>query len=210
MRRPLSRRRLLAAAVPGVLAGCLVESGGSADGAAQPDDGGEAESGGEDESGGETGTEGEAGADDSTADRSDADQSEPDRDGTDQTDDGPVPDAVGPDGAGLVVTSADVLRVTDEGYETTVDARLTVENRGRFTYGPVEFRVDAYATRPNSPDRDSVGFAYDTERFPSEDRFEDGTRRFDVSISFRSRETNVPADVDWYEVDAAVRRAEPV
>jgi hypothetical protein len=103
-----------------------------------------------------------------------------------------------------------VLDVTDGGYETTVDARLVVENRGRFTYGTVEFRADAYATRPNSPERDSVGFAYVTERFTSGNRFEDGTRRFRVSISFRSRETDVPADVDWYEVDAAVRTADPV
>ncbi|MFC7187794.1 hypothetical protein [Halorubrum yunnanense] len=190
-----SRRRLLAAAVPGLLAGCLVESDESADGGAGPDAADGSDSGGGDATGDDS-TDGEgASAGDSTAQ---------------QTGDEPVPDEVGPDGAGLVVTNADVRGVTDDGYETTVDARLIVENAGRFTYGTVEFRVDAYATRPNSPDRDSVGFAYVTRRFTSGNRFDDGTRRFDVSITFRSRETNARADVDWYEVDAAVRRAEPV
>jgi len=202
VRRSLSRRRLLAASVPGLLAGCLVESGDGGDAVAEPDAGAE---GGNSESDAETGTDEGTGGDGSTAD-----QSEPDRERTDQVDDDSVPDAVGPDGSGLVVTNAEVLGVADEGYETTVDARLTVENRGRFTYGTVELRVDAYATRPGSPERDSVGFAYDTERFPSGDRFDDGARRFDVSISFRSRETNVPADADWYEVDAAVRTSDPV
>lgn len=213
MRRPLSRRRLLAAAVPGLLAGCLVESDGSADGDAgtgAEDDGSTPEDDGQSDDGSATNDD-----DDSAAAQTDGGQSEADRDSTDQTadepaPDEPVPDEVGPDGSGLVVTSAEVLDVTDEGYETTVDARLTVENRGRFTYGTVEFRADAYATRPSSPDRDSVGRAYVTRRFPSEDRFDDGTRRFDVSISFRSRETNVPADADWYAVDAAVRTADPV
>jgi hypothetical protein len=186
-----SRRRLLAAAVPGLLAGCLVESDESADA-----DG----TGGEDGSVSETeaaaGDEEEAASGDGSA--------------AERTDEEPVPDAVGPDGAGLVVASANVRRVTDEGAETTVDARLTVENAGRFTYGTVEFRVDAYATRPNSSERDSVGFAYVTERFASGNRFGDGTRRVDVSISFRSRETTVPTDPDWYDIDAALRRAEPV
>jgi hypothetical protein len=134
MMSSLSRRRLLAATVPGLLAGCLVESGESAEGEA----------------------------------------------------------------------------ATVGTYDTTVDARLVVENAGRFTYGTVELRVDAYATVPSSPERDPVGFAYVTERFPSDDRFDDGTRRFDVSISFRSRETSARPDPEWYEVDAAVRRAESV
>ncbi|WP_186310945.1 hypothetical protein [Halorubrum depositum] len=214
MRRPLSRRRLLAAGVPGLLAGCLVESDGSADGDAgtgAEDDGSTPEDDGQSDDDGSATNDGDGStAAQTDGGQSDTEQSEADRDSTDQTADEPVPDEVGPDGSGLVVTSAEVLDVTDEGYETTVDARLTVENRGRFTYGTVEFRADAYATRPNSPDRDSVGRAYVTRRFTSEDRFDDGTRRFDVSISFRSRETNVPADVDWYAVDAAVRTADPV
>lgn len=207
MKRSLSRRRLLAAAAPGLLAGCLVESDESAAGS---ETGGESEDAdgpeGEESAGGEASAEseesagGEASGDDSTTDEATAEQ----------TDDEPVPDEVEPDGSGLVVTSVDVRDVTDDGYETTVDARLTVENRGRFTYGTVEFRADAYATRPGSPERDSVGFSYVTRRFTSGNRFDDGSRRFDVSITFRSRETNVPADVDWYEVDVAVRTADPV
>jgi len=211
VKRPLSRRRLLAASVPGLLAGCLVQSGDGGDAVAaggEADDGGASTGdGGSDAGGSDAGSEETT---ESEGETTGAGESAAERDDTEQVDGESVPDAVGPDGAGLVVTNAEVLGVADEGYETTVDARLTVENRGRFTYGTVEFRVDAYATRPNSRERHTAGFAYDTERFASGDRFDDGTRRFDVSISFRSRETNVPADVDWYEVDAAVRRAEPV
>ena len=180
MRRTLPRRRLLAAvAVPGLLAGCLVESADVADG-----------------------SEGEASGD--------ADGPSP-RQTEDQTDDGAddIPDEVGPDGSGLVVTDATVLDVTDDGTETTVRARLTVENAGRFTYGTVEFRVDAYAAPPHSGDRDAVGDAYVTRRFPSGDRFDDGTRDFEMTIAFRSQRSRSRADPNWYDVDAAVRRAEP-
>jgi len=197
-----SRRRLLTAAVPGLLAGCLVESGESADANV------EANADEEDtaEGDGSAGGDGSADGDDEAASADGAG----DANATEQTDGDPAPDEVGPDGAGLVVESAEVLDVTNDEYATTVDARLTVENAGRFTYGTVEFRVDAYPTLPNSPPRDSVGFAYVTRRFASGNRFDDGTRRFDVSITFGSGETSARADPDWYEVDAAVRRAEPV
>lgn len=180
MRRTLPRRRLLAAvAVPGLLAGCLVESADVADGS-------------EDE---------ESGAADASSTRQTEDETD------DEADD--LPDEVGPDGSGLVVTDATVLDVTDDGTETMVRARLTVENAGRFTYGTVEFRVDAHAAPPHSGDRDAVGYAYVTRRFPSGDRFDDGTRNVEVTIAFRSQRSRSRADPNWYEVDAAVRRAEP-
>ena len=198
----LRRRRLLAAAVPGLLAGCLVESseesGGSESGAdreslsegeegpsEQADDGGQAD-------------DGNQGDDVSQAD------------GEAQTNGEERPEEVAPDGSGLVVTNVDVLGVTNDGYETTVEARLTVENAGRFTYGTIEFRADAYASRPGSNEREAVGYAYVTERFLSGDRFADGTRRVTVEISFPSRRSSAYPDPDWYEVDVAVRRAEPV
>lgn len=193
MSGPLSRRRFVAAVIPGLLAGCLVESEEGAAGSADSENDSEADT--EDS--------------EATDDGADDDSTENDETGSQRTDDA-LPDEIGPDGSGLVVTNVDVLRVTDGGYETTVDARLTVENAGRFSYGIVEFRVDAYATRPNSPDRGAVGHTYVVRRFSSGDRFTDGTRRFDVSVSFRSRESRARADPDWYEVDVAVRRAEPV
>jgi len=193
----LRRRRLLAAAVPGLLAGCLVESSEEAGG---PGDGTGASADGD-----EGGTAGETGSD---ADRESV--SEGDEPAAEQTDGENSPSEVGPDGSGLVVTDVDVLSVVDGGSETTVEARLTVENAGRFTYGTVELRVDAYAARPNSRQREAVGYEYVTERFSSDDRFAEGTERFTAAISFPSRETNARPDPDWYEVDAAVRRAEPV
>lgn len=191
MPRPLSKRRLLAAVVPGVLAGCLVESGEDAPGS---DDGSDPSA--------ESAESANAGADGSA--------SEAEESGSQQTDDEEVPDSVGPDGAGLLVTNAAVLDVTDGDSRTTVDARLTVENAGRFAYGTIEFRADAYAARPNSLERDAVGYATVRRRFRSAEPFDDGTRQFDVSITFRSRESRARADPDWYEVDAAVRRAEPL
>lgn len=193
MSGPLSRRRFVAAVIPGLLAGCLVESEEGAAGSADSENDSEADT--EDS--------------EATDDGADEGSTENDETGSQRTDDA-LPDEIGPDGSGLVVANVDVFRVTDGGYETTVDARLTVENAGRFSYGIVEFRVDAYATRPNSPDRDAVGHTYVVRRFSSGDRFTDGTRRFDVSVSFRSRESRARADPDWYEVDVAVRRAEPV
>lgn len=194
MSHPLSRRQFVAAAVPGLLAGCLVESEESGTESGAGTDGSETETG---ES---------AATDDGTDDRSSGSDSATSQ----QTDDEAVPDEVGPDGSGLIVTDVDVLSVTDGGYRTTVDARLTVENAGRFVYGTIELRADAYATRPHSSDRDAVGYATVRRHFRQAEPFEDGTREFTVSISFRSRETRARADPDWYEVDAAVRRAEPV
>ena len=197
MRPTLPRRRLLAVAVPGLLAGCLVESeegtDGSEDGPASESN---ADGTGNGDADGDADAEGDADADGASSR---------------QTDDGAEspPDELGPDGSGLVVTDAAVLRVTDNGGETTVRARLTVENAGRFTYGTVEFRVDAYATPPYSGDRDAVGYAYVRREFPSGDRFDDGRRNFEVTIAFDSGESRSRADPDWYDIDAAVRRAEP-
>lgn len=194
MTGPLSRRRLLAAAAPGLLAGCLVESEADAD-AVDPDDRAE-----------EDGSE----PNESSTDAAES-PTDPEGSSTEQVDDAEnTPEAIGPNGSGLAVTNTEVRSVADDGSETTVRARLTVENAGGFTYGTVEFRTDAYATRPGSTERDAVGYGYATRRFPSNDRFDGGTRRFDVTVSFRSSESRARANPDWYEVDVAVRRAKPV
>ncbi|WP_418286554.1 hypothetical protein [Halorubrum sp. DTA46] len=212
---PLPRRRFLAAvAVPGALAGCLVESEEPAVGTGGTDTESASEESMDD--GSRTGQTDESGEADGTTDSGESSESsessEPsesdDPDDPDDPDDQPT--ELGPEGSGLVVTDAEVRSVTDGGYETTVRARLTVENAGRFTYGTVEFRVDAYASRPGSDGRTAVGRAYVRERFDSGDRFDDGVRRFDAEISFRSGESRARADPTWYEVDAAIRRAEPV
>jgi len=196
----LRRRRLLAAAVPGLLAGCLVESSEDAGGAGDEAEGAETPA-----DAAASGSEGDA--ESGTASDSSTENEESAAEGS--ADEIP-PEEVGPDGSGIVVTNVDVLGVTDDGYETTVRARLTVENAGRFTYGTVRFRADAYATRPNSREREAVGYAEPRVRYLSGNRFADGTRRFTVDISFPSRESRARPDPDWYEVDAAVRYAEPV
>jgi len=188
--RRASRRGVLAVGATGLLAGCLVTSeeenvDGNATG--QTDDEGSGEDGSDGES---EGSGGDTGSDD----------------GDDAT-----PDEVGPDGSGLIVTDATVLDVTESGGRTTVEARLTVENAGRFDYGFVKLRVDAYATPAGSNEREAVGFGDATRRFSPDNRF-DGSdpRTFPVTIRFESRETSVRPDPDRYVVDAAVRRAEPL
>jgi len=188
--RRASRRGVLTVGATGLLAGCLVTSEeGAVDGDAvgQTDDG-DGEEDGSDAEGGESG--GDAGSDDG---------------------DGTAPEEVGPDGSGLIVTDAAVRRVTEGGGWTRVFARLTVENAGRFEYGTVELRVDAYATPAGSDERHRMGFDYVTRRFSPDDRF-DGSdpRTFDVTVRFESREASVRPDPDRYVVDTAVRRAEPL
>ena len=193
--RRASRRGVLAVGAAGLLAGCLVTSEEEGSDARQTGDGaGGDDSGSEGSGGGGSSDDGESGDDP----------------GSDDTDE-PTPDEVGPDGSGLVVTDATVLGVSDGGGRTTVRARLIVENAGRFEYGTVEFRVDAYPTPAGSDERDSVGSEYVTQRFSPDNRF-DGSRlrRFEVAITFPSRRSDVRPDPDRYVVDAAVRRAEPL
>ncbi|QAU13887.1 hypothetical protein EKH57_14810 [Halorubrum sp. BOL3-1] len=188
--RRASRRGVLAVGVTGLLAGCLVTSEEEAvdgDATRQTDDG---EAGNDDSDAGDDGSDGNGGSDDA-----------------DET----TPDEVGPDGSGLIVTDTTVLNVTESGGRTRVEARLTVENAGRFDYGFVKLRVDAYATPAGSDEREAVGFGDATRRFPSDDRFDGSdSRTFDVTIRFESGETSVRPDPDRYVVDAAVRRAEPL
>ena len=192
----VGRRRLLAATVPALLAGCLVESSeGSADRTGGATGAGEADAGG-------------AETDGATESLSDGDEPAAQSEG--ESDEESVPESVGPDGSGLVVTATEIFEVTTDGFETTVRARFTVENRGRFTYGTVLFRVDAYATRPSSSEREAVGETYVRQQYTSDDRFVDGTEQFVVDVTFRNSASAARAHPDWYEVDAAVRRAEPV
>ena len=196
----VGRRRLLAATVPALLAGCLVESSeGPADGTGGATGAGEADADGA-ETGGAT----------ESASESLSDGDEPAAQSEGEADEESVPESVGPDGSGLVVTATEIFEVTTDGFETTVRARFTVENRGRFTYGTVLFRVDAYATRPSSSEREAVGETYVRQQYTSDDRFVDGTEQFVVDITFRNSASAARAHPDWYEVDAAVRRAEPV
>ena len=201
--RRASRRGVLAVGAALGLAGCLVTSEGGAGPSRQTDDGAgngsDANGGSGSESGGSSGGSGDESGDDGGG-------------GDDGSDGGDAtPDEVGPDGAGLVVTDTRVRSVTESGGWTRVRARLTVENAGRFDYGTIEFRVDAYATPAGTDEREAVGSAYVSRRFSDDDPF-DGSdpRTFDVTIRFESNRTPVRPDPDRYAVDAAVRGAEPL
>ncbi|EMA58127.1 hypothetical protein C470_12578 [Halorubrum distributum JCM 13561] len=188
--RRASRRGVIALGATGLLAGCLVTSEEEGSDTRQTDDG--------------------ANGSDSDGDGSSNDGGSGDDSGSDDAGE-PTPDEVEPDGSGLVVTETSVLSVSEDRGQTTVRARLTVQNAGRFEYGVVELRVDAYATPAGTSDREAVGDGDVTRRFTGDDRF-DGSRprRFTVEITFPDDRTNVRPDPDRYAVDAAVRRAEPV
>ena len=192
--RRASRRGVLAVGAAGLLAGCLVTSEEEGSDTRQTDDG--ADGGNSDGEGGDgSGSDGDAGGDGDAGD------------GESET----TPDEVEPDGSGLVVTEATVRDVTESGGWTRVNARLTVENAGRFEYGVVELRADAYAVRPGSDEREVVGRGYVTRRFSPDERFDgDRSRPFDVTVRFESDETPVRPEPDRYVVDAAVRRADPL
>ena len=189
--RRATRRGVVAVGAAGLLAGCLVTSEEEGPGARQMDDGSDGDGSGGNRSG------------------SDGEEAGSDAGGSDGGE--PTPDEVGPDGSGLVVTEATVRDVTEGGGWTRVNARLTVQNAGRFEYGVVKFRVDAYATPAGSDEREPVGFGDVIRRFSPDNRF-DSTRprTFDVTIRFESSETPVRPDPARYVVNAAVRRAEPL
>ena len=186
------RRILIAAAVPGVLAGCFEEPAERDEASDEAADlpAGDGGSGSED---GESGSE----------DGGDADDHEESGEPTEP------PDRVDPEAAGVVVTDVTITNVNHGNTAATVFAEIVLENVGRFEYGFLELRVDAYTTTPNSQERTRVGFEYPSWLFPEDDRFSDGTRRVSVSIRFHRRDAARGASSEWYEVDAAVRRAEP-
>ncbi len=212
----LSRRRLVALAVPVpvALAGCFEEPEPQVDGGGAGAENGEAPD--PDVADDDDDEQPDPGDDaNGTDDDADDDSGGEDAEGDDDDGEGtPVPDRVDPEDAGVTVTEVEIIDVEDRNSRTVVTARLAVRNDGRFTYGTLEFRADAYKTRPNDPTREAVAFEYVTRRFASGNRFEPGdhltgTRRFTVDVEFRSRDGAMRAHPDWYEVDAAVRRAEP-
>ncbi|WP_143420334.1 hypothetical protein [Halorubrum vacuolatum] len=202
----LSRRRLTALAIPIALAGCFEEPEPAP---GEPDDPSDDTGGNGDD---------DDGTDANGADDDDGDDGDDDDDGDDGDDDGddgddddgePTPDRVDPEDAGVTVTEATVTDVTECNTRTIITAELEVENTGRFEYGILEFRVDAYKTRPNDPSREPVGFEYRRARFGPGDRFSDGDETVSVEVDIRSRDGAMRADPNWYDVDAAVRHAEP-
>ena len=202
----ITRRRLAALAVPVALAGCFEEPDPAAE-AGDPGANGDPDAGEDDPA--DDGVDGDD-EDDDDGDVDDDDDGGNGDDGDDADDGEPTPDRVDPGDAGVIVTDASVTNVSERGSRTTITASLEVENTGRFEYGTLEFRVDAYKTRPNDPDREPVGFEYVRTNFGPGDRFTGGTETITVDIQIRTRDGAMLADPDWYAVDAAVRLAEPI
>ncbi|CDK40338.1 hypothetical protein [Halorubrum sp. AJ67] len=204
MTRPRSRRRLLAAAAPLALAGCLIEANPDAtDGNGQAvEERTETESEsevGDPTTGSGAGNEGTAAQTDDTSAVANA------SDGENET----------PDPAGITVESTNISRIIESIYLSQIVADVAIRNSGEYTYGTLELRIDAYYEPPEDDrtyhpprvdDRTAVGRTYAEETF---DSFDTGTRTFEnVVIRYDAEEANDSTDPAEFDLEIAVRRAE--
>ena len=196
-----SRRRVLAAAVPTLLGGCLVES--RADPAARSDassartdaDGNDGEGDGNDGA-----SEGSDGGDDGGGDTADA-----------------AP-AGSTSPAGIAVESVSIDRIVGSIHHLSqIVADVTVRNAGPATYGSVELRVDAFYNPPADDrtyhpprvdERTAVGRRYVDREF---DGFESGTRTFEVVVRYDAdADANGSTDPDAFDLTIAIRGADAI
>ena len=189
-----SRRRVLAAAVPTLLGGCLVES--RADPAARSD---------------------------ASSARTDTDGSDGEGDGNDGESDGGGDTAdAAPAGstspAGIAVESVSIDRIVGSIHHLSqIAADVTVRNAGPATYGSVELRVDAFYNPPADDrtyhpprvdERTAVGRRYVDREF---DGFESGTRTFEVVVRYDAdADANGSTDPDAFDLTVAIRGADAV
>lgn len=189
-----SRRRVLAAAVPTLLGGCLVES--RADPAARSD---------------------------ASSARTDADGSDGESEGSDGGDDGGGDTAdAAPAGstspAGIAVESVSIDRIVGSIHHLSqIVADVTVRNAGPATYGSVELRVDAFYNPPADDrtyhpprvdERTAVGRRYVDREF---DGFESGTRTFEVVVRYDAdADANGSTDPDAFDLTVAIRGADAI
>lgn len=189
-----SRRRVLAAAVPTLLGGCLVES--RADPAARSD---------------------------ASSARTDADGSDGESEGSDGGDDGGGDTAdAAPAGstspAGIAVESVSIDRIVGSIHHLSqIVADVTVRNAGPATYGSVELRVDAFYNPPADDrtyhpprvdERTAVGRRYVDREF---DGFESGTRTFEVVVRYDAdADANGSTDPDTFDLTVAIRGADAI
>jgi len=118
------------------------------------------------------------------------------------------PERVDPEDSGVVVTETEITNV-DAGRRTTeLTVEVTIENTGRFTYGNLEFRVDAYWSGRSEREREPAGFEYAFLQFDGDNRFADDTRVFSVDVHIDGR-PEPRTTAEWFDVDVVVRTAEP-
>jgi hypothetical protein len=200
--RPPSRRRFLAAAVSVAFAGCLVEDessvAGQTSGTTDDDGSGEMAPAADDES--TTGETNEA-----------SDDAEPTANTTADT------EYVSPDSAGITTEETDIVRIVESNLLSQIVADVTIRNTGEHTYGTLELRIDAYYEPPEDDrtyhppridERTAVGRTYVEDDFES---FGSGTRTFeDVVVQYDAEDANDSTDPAEFDLEIAVRRANPL
>lgn len=203
-----SRRRVLAAAVPTLLGGCLVES--RADPAARSDaSSARTDADGNDGEG--DGTDGESDGTDGESDGSDGGSN-----GGGDTADAAPAGSTSP--AGIAVESVSIDRIVGSIHHLSqIAADVTVRNAGPATYGSVELRVDAFYNPPADDrtyhpprvdERTAVGRRYVDREF---DGFESGTRTFEVVVRYDAdADANGSTDPDAFDLTVAIRGADAI
>ncbi|MFW6382558.1 MAG: hypothetical protein ACOCZD_00785 [Haloferacaceae archaeon] len=129
-------------------------------------------------------------------------------DSSDDPDESEPAEPESPEESGVAVTDTEITDIDEGRTRTTLTVEVTIENTGRFTYGELEFRVNAYWSGPDQRERELAGYEYATLRYGSGDRFDDGTRTFSVEILIEGRPDPRTTE-EWFAIDTAVRRAEP-
>lgn len=119
------------------------------------------------------------------------------------------PERVDPEDSGVVVTDIEISEVDPGRHSTELTVDVTIENTGRFAYGTLEFRVDAYWSGRSEREQEPAGFEYAFLQFASGGRFDDGTREFSVDIHVDGR-PEPRTTAEWFDVDAVIRNVEPV
>ncbi|WP_128906683.1 hypothetical protein [Halorubrum amylolyticum] len=200
MVQPRSRRQFLAATVPLTLAGCLVEGGTDT-----PNNGVEATSSEQ-----PTGRKQRA--------KSDTDEVRAQSSGSEKTTNASTDDRDRyPKPTGITIEETDIVRIVESIHLSQIIADVVVGNPGENTYGTLELRIDAYYEPPTDDrtyhpprvdERIAVGRTYVDQTFES---FGSGIRTFeDAMIQYDDDETNNSVNTANFDLEVAVRRAEPL
>ncbi|WP_144050349.1 hypothetical protein [Halorubrum persicum] len=193
------RRRVLAAVVPLGLSGCLVESDtNQSNDSVHPTTS-------------TTTTDADASASSSSDTQPGGQPNE------EEIDDTPNEGVISPDPAGIEIESFDIDRIIESIYLSQIVAEVVIANPGTDTYGTLELRADAYYEPPADDrtyhpprvdERTAVGRTYIERTFES---FDSGTRTIeDIIIQYDTDDTNGSTDPTEFDIEIAVRRADPL
>ncbi|TKX74447.1 hypothetical protein EXE46_08690 [Halorubrum sp. GN11_10-6_MGM] len=118
---------------------------------------------------------------------------------------------------GIAVETIRITRIIESPNQSQLIADIVIANPGTTEYGTLELRADAYYEPPADDrtyhpprvsERTAVGRTYIEQTY---DSFDSGTRTLrGVVIQYDDDDANGSTDPDEFDIEIAVRRAEPV